>query len=290
MKSGSLRAKQQLIKLTSKAAIPRLQPFWMSLAGVSQAGMGLLNSNSETNGEYRLLRSWTELACGSESTPLCIDAGANEGDFAALITTLCPTAQVACFEPNPPTADRLRSRFLGNPRITVEQVGLGEVSGRFTLLDYADASGSEHASFVSDYMTTQHQEKMVATETPVVTLTNWLDQRGLMRIDLLKVDVEGWEAEVLRGAHSIISSGNLGCVIFEWNQHAAFMGNNLYEITQILETHDVFRILPKSLYPVRTSEISYSPRVDLFAYGNYAAIPKILSRESRRQLVGLDSL
>ena len=290
MKSGFLRAKQQLIRFTSKAAVPSLQPFWMGLAGVSQAGMGLLNSNSETNGEYRFLRSWIQLACGPDATPLCIDAGANEGDFAALITALCPTAQVACFEPNPPTADRLRSRFSGNPRITVEQMGLGEANGQFMLLDYADASGSEHASFVSDYMAMLNQQEMVATATPVVTLSDWLQRQGLMRIDLLKVDVEGWEAEVLRGADALISSGNLGCVIFEWNQHAAFLGNNLYEITQILASHDIFRILPKSLYPLRTDDVSYSPRVDLFAYGNYAAIPRSLSPQLRRQLVGPDAL
>jgi SAM-dependent methyltransferase len=59
-----------------------------------------------------------------------VDVGANAGQFAGALLKVAPRARVLAVEPEPATADRLRARFHGDPRLTVVQTALGASVGR----------------------------------------------------------------------------------------------------------------------------------------------------------------
>jgi FkbM family methyltransferase len=125
-----------------------------------------------------------------------LDVGAHDGlltlPFAAL-----PGARVIAFEPLPSAFARLEAACAGLPNVTLRREALGAAPGAMTLsVPVLDGVAAEQwASLAKSYA----QFGSVGVEThavPVITL----DSLGLGDVTHVKLDVEGFEEEVLRGA------------------------------------------------------------------------------------------
>jgi len=46
-------------------------------------------------------------------------------------------------------------------------------------------------------------------EIPVVALDDFIEKRGLPKVNILKIDAEGWDLEVLKGAHKTASEADI---------------------------------------------------------------------------------
>ncbi len=134
-----------------------------------------------------------------------VDVGANTGHFSLLAATACKTKCLA-FEPIPATFERLlRNIELNNLShlITALQIGLADKEGKLT--------------FSNDRYTTNR----VLTKTSKNSI-----QVNVRRLDtiekakdctVLKIDVEGFELQVLLGASKLLSSERLNVIIVELN-------------------------------------------------------------------------
>jgi FkbM family methyltransferase len=122
---------------------------------------------------------------------LCFDVGANIGEKSEAL--LEAGARVVAFEPNPMVLPELRARCEGNPNWTSVAAGLGSAAAVATLLAH------EHHGESS--FSTEWGGKVVATyQVPVITLDAAIQTFG--RPFFCKIDVEGWELEVLNGLSS----------------------------------------------------------------------------------------
>jgi hypothetical protein len=74
----------------------------------------------------------------------------------------------------------------------------------------------------------------IEESTKVTTVDAFASRRGLRRVDLLKIDVEGHELNVLRGASKMLSAHQIGVVQFE------FGGCNLDTRTNF---HDFYSLM-----------------------------------------------
>jgi len=108
-------------------------------------------------------------------------------------------AVVDVFEPQPDLARYIRNARLHNVR--VHEVALSDQAGTSRLLVPMDNGLARLAS--SDAVQAQ-VELGATTERPVKTLT--LDSFGLVDVGFLKIDVEGHELAVLRGADETITA------------------------------------------------------------------------------------
>src|SRR5262249_19311738 len=83
-----------------------------------------------------------------------------------------------------------------------------------TLDLYSDWSGSWLASLV------RRPDVDVATSerVPVTTIDAYTRTYNIARVDLLKLDVEGWEFPALKGAEYLLHSGGLLNILFEFSQ------------------------------------------------------------------------
>ena len=130
-----------------------------------------------------------------------LDVGANVGYFSVLAAHLGgPEARVIGFEPNPDVADMLARSIQLNPElnITLEQAGCGEVAGVSRLHLSPEDRNSGLSTLRDDIY-----PDAASVAVDVVRLDEYCAARKL-RPDLMKVDVEGWEPEVLRGGGWII--------------------------------------------------------------------------------------
>jgi FkbM family methyltransferase len=119
---------------------------------------------------------------------LCFDVGANYGYKVEIFLTL--GARVIAFEPQQDCMAELRSRAGDSPRLTTVPAALGSSPGSLTLYI------SEHRTNTS-FNKGWHQGVIGSVEVPVITLDAAIAEHGTP--DYCKIDVEGFEIEVLRG-------------------------------------------------------------------------------------------
>jgi len=131
---------------------------------------------------------------------LAFDIGAHVGDRAACFRRL--GARVVAVEPQPRLARALRLLFRRDPGVTLVQALVGAAPGRAVLrLNTANPTvATASAAFIAAADGApgwEGQRWDAAIERPVTTLDALADRHGLPAF--VKIDVEGFEAEVLRG-------------------------------------------------------------------------------------------
>ena len=129
-------------------------------------------------------------AVGLPEQPVIFDAGANVGITGAWFLAHHPGASLHCFEPESGNFELLRANLGGRPDVLLHQVALGEEAG--TAMLTVSTHGAMHSLIDASVGDRQ-------IEVPVWRLDDYMAESGVDRVDLLKLDVEGFEMEVLRG-------------------------------------------------------------------------------------------
>ena len=131
---------------------------------------------------------------------LVFDIGAHVGNQTRVLAGL--GARVVAIEPQPQLARWLRWLFRGEPRVLVVETALGARPGKASL--YPSPRTPTVASLSSDWIASVGRSRSFARvrwgaplEVPVTTLDALIERHGLPRF--CKIDVEGFEAEILRG-------------------------------------------------------------------------------------------
>lgn len=122
------------------------------------------------------------------STGTALDIGANIGNHALFFAQRFQ--QIHAFEPNPRTFDLLRFNAQWTPNIQVHRHGLGDQRGVFELIEHSTNLGGS-SILIGD----KGHSNVVSIEVET------LDATAIDTTDLcfVKIDVEGFEAQVIRG-------------------------------------------------------------------------------------------
>ena len=132
-----------------------------------------------------------------------IDVGANEGQWITALLTVASVNRIEAFEPNPHAVSRLREVLQECKTYHVHQAAVGGRCGETEMHLTDDSRFSSllkpRESLTKHYSTAAAVNEI--TTVPVVTLDSALS--SLEEVDLLKIDVQGFEPEVLAGARQI---------------------------------------------------------------------------------------
>lgn len=156
--------------------------------------------------ETRAVRRW--LSAGDTF----VDVGANVGYFSVLAAQCVGSSgRVVSFEPSPYAFGRLSETVRRNDlrQVITRQEAVGDKVGALNL--YVDPNGGNHTPTALG----REDEKPYAT-VPVTTLDTVVDELGIKRIDLLKIDVEGYETRVLKGGTKALAMTR--AVLVEFNE------------------------------------------------------------------------
>ena len=145
------------------------------------------------------LRSLVEALSPDETV---IDVGANKGSYLWALSRAVPRGRVVAFEPQPILVKYLLEAcsLAGLHNVTVVSGGVSSASGTLKLAIPGKGESSPGASFEA---AVSSREDCRFIEVPVVTLDDYFKTEGA-RIGALKVDVEGHELAVLKGASNLI--------------------------------------------------------------------------------------
>ncbi|MCI0707131.1 MAG: FkbM family methyltransferase [Ignavibacteriae bacterium] len=129
---------------------------------------------------------------------LVVDIGANMGNYT--YAALRAGSSVIAFEPFPTCAAYLSAYAVRHPQLIFHQIALGDSHGESTL---TVPLRNGRPSFGRGSLQRQHSDERDVIEVKVAVST--LDSFDLPTLGLVKIDVEGYELAVLRGAHDTIT-------------------------------------------------------------------------------------
>ena len=194
--------------------------------------------------ERRLLRS--VLSGGS----VVVDAGANIGVYSQFLShCVGSTGAVHSFEPSPENFKRLQSatRKLANVRLS--QAAVGERSGQSKL--YLSAKlNVDHRTY------TTAGDLRHAIPIEMVALDDYF--KPGQRVDLIKLDIQGYELNALRGANRILQENPDIQLLFEfWPYGLKQAGATWVELIDALRAENmaVFRVTKHRLQPFRSESV-----------------------------------
>jgi FkbM family methyltransferase len=144
------------------------------------------------------------------------DVGANVGDTSLAALKRFPKARVYSFEPHPATFTLLESRLGRNPMVQTERVALGLAVGSVDMFEY-DASTTISSVLLNAPFATRFKLEGRRLAVPGTTLDHYCQERHLDRIDVLKIDTEGYDLNVLRGGTGMLAKGAVRFVYVEFN-------------------------------------------------------------------------
>jgi FkbM family methyltransferase len=123
---------------------------------------------------------------------LCFDVGANIGDYTASL--IAAGARVVAVEPQASCLQELSARFARDHRVVLVPCALGakEQTAKFYVRKYHETSG-----LVQDWENSETNECLEIIDVPVKTLESLFKTYGIPRY--IKIDVEGYEIEVISG-------------------------------------------------------------------------------------------
>ena len=148
-------------------------------------------------------------------TGVFVDVGANVGLISRQIARRFARARIYSFEPNPRIYPILQRNLKAFAQCKSFHAGLGASAGS---LEFFHGAESCVGSFVSEY-THRHpsnQQRGPITKSQVQVTTGDSALAHVGTIDVIKVDVEGYETEVLKGMSNLLAAGAIKTIFFEF--------------------------------------------------------------------------
>lgn len=270
---GRAAAMLKKILFREGAKHARLQPLWsrlhtLAVFAMNYGGGGLI----ETSGEEWVLANVVGPACRRVQDPVVFDVGANNGDYSLMARRLVPSAEVYAFEPSAQVFEQLTRNVAHVGRVKPFNLGLSDEEKTVELYSYT-VEGAEVSliSSIDRRLPTQvvNVEVSASERVSVQTLDRFCEEQGVGRIDFLKLDVEGHELAVLRGARRMLSEGRVSMLQFEFGPANIYSRTYFYDFWSLLsDSYDIHRIVPNGLAPIAY----YGEHREIFLTTNYLAV------------------
>lgn len=168
-----------------------------------------------------------------------LDVGSNIGEILLNFARIAgPAGRAIGFEANPETCQRCRSNIALNrfENVEVHAVGVGSKEGELHLGHRSDSnSGADSFMAAGD----------ATIRVPVTTIDRFAGAHGLAGVDVIKIDVEGYEMHVLEGAEGTLREYRPKMFIELCDDNLREQGSSAAELVRFLERSD---------YSVRNAE------------------------------------
>jgi FkbM family methyltransferase len=230
-------------------------------------------SDYRNNGELFAL-SKTAKILSSFGRLVIFDVGANVGHYTRQITSAYGKAsyELYLFEPSLPTFLKLKENCKDIQGLHFHQLAMSDHVGE-AVLHYEKESSGLSSLYERDLA---HRNIQMATKesVPLATLDLFCKENHIDHIHFLKMDVEGHELSVLKGAESLLKNNHISIIQFEFGGCNIDSKTNFRDFYKLLSPqYNLYRILKNGLYPIT----AYSEYREIYISANYIAVSKELS-------------
>ncbi|HTO36117.1 MAG TPA: FkbM family methyltransferase, partial [Flavobacterium sp.] len=213
-------------KVFSIIATNFFQPFFEKLHYVSLKGMNYGSANSPLNsGELALIK---KLKSELPQKAVIFDVGSNNGQYLQLLLNYMKDLNpvIHCFEPDKYAYQKLVARFSKYDNVVLNNFALGAVEE--TTLLYGKKEGGVDSSLIKP-----DNENLEEFSVEVKKIDDYCVENNICNIDFMKIDTEGFEMNVLKGAFDMLKKNGIKRIQLEHGSiHSIIAGASLYNYLQ----------------------------------------------------------
>ncbi len=146
------------------------------------------------------------------------DVGAHVGESSLTFRKLFPNASIHCFEPLPACFDKLQNTFKDDRSVNTFQLALSNRVGIETFhVNRTNQTNSllPRANESVNWVSLEISETINQIQVPLSTLDIFCQEKGIDQIDILKIDAQGSDLEVLKGAQKLLSNKKVKWILVE---------------------------------------------------------------------------
>jgi FkbM family methyltransferase len=237
-------------------------PVWKYLNSLSHYGMnfGVASGYADYSGELYIIKKLKK----DTELNIIFDIGANVGDWSAFVVNEYIDVRYALymFEPSYTAFNHLQKNITKCENHLFYNMGFGDKKEKLKIFYDYETQGS-----ASLLMTDASQSE----EVNIDTLDNFCLEHEIEEIDFLKMDVQGYEYNILLGAARLLQKGMIKNIQFEFDepniQHRIFF-KDFWNLLH--HSYDIYHSLYDGL--VKVEEYHYE--LENFRCMNYLAVKK----------------
>ncbi len=155
--------------------------------------------------QYRIFAAVEHESVLKELYSTIVDIGANRGQFTLACRALLPSAKVISFEPLPNAGVIFHQFFQDDPNVKLHRAAVGpKLSQELMHISARDDSSSLLPMGSEQVNTFPGTEEVGTIHVDVAPLEHFLKSSDIASPALLKIDVQGYEFEVLMGCESLL--------------------------------------------------------------------------------------
>ena len=194
------------------------------------------------------------------------DVGANVGEWTQSLLVSSPgIKRGVLLDASDSAVSKLHQRFRNDPRVSIIHAAVSDVVGEAF---FYEEEGAGMTSSLIEGFSAQGARK---ARVPVTTVDVEAAKHGFSFIDILKIDAEGYDLHVIRGAQELLRTQRIGIVQFEYNAPWADAGSTLSAARALLSRYGYELFLLKSTGFYRIDYIYFG---EFFNYANFIAVSK----------------
>ncbi|EKD85576.1 MAG: methyltransferase FkbM family [uncultured bacterium] len=167
-----------------------------------------------------------------KKNPVIIDIGANIGDSILYFKWLYPDSKIYAFEPLPIAYQLLQKNIINNHLKNVYAFNVGLGSNEKKIKIYSDLEGTSGSSTINKKASGSQLKNSKYQDVKIVKISNLKEIKALNKINLIKIDIEGAEADLLDDLKNILPKTDR--VIFEYHVVPNISENSFDKIVKIL--------------------------------------------------------
>lgn len=166
--------------------------------------------------------------------PVIFDIGANQGQSIERFKKIFEQPNIHAFEPIKSEFNILKEKYYNDKNITLNNLAVGNINNQkknFYVNTKTSTSSFNKLKSNSKWLKTRSKEQNISTnkftkeivKINIVTIDNYCLKNNIKKIDILKIDTQGYEDKILEGAKKILSGGIVSIIELE------IMFDNVYQ-------------------------------------------------------------
>ena len=232
----------------------------ISMKGMNIGGGGGTSSSGEIN-TIKYIKSKL-----TKPNSVFFDVGANIGSYTQLLLQhLDNDSRIFSFEPSIRTFDKLKSN-ISSSNVSLFNFGFGESNSKVTLYSNKERSGL--ASVYNRRLDHFGIDMSIKEEIELWSLDSFCKENNIEVIKFLKIDVEGHEISVLKGAKELIKQGKIHFIQFEFGGCNIDSRTYFQDFYYLLKpNYLLYRIVKDGIFKIE----NYKEMYEAFTTTNYLA-------------------
>ncbi len=248
----------------------RYYRFFLVLKNIGLQGLNYRNTTIEKNGELFLIQSISAYLKNKSKKLVLFDVGANIGNYSSVLAeSFKERATIYAFEPFSVPFIKLNELSVSHSQIKPYQLGFSDKNEDLTIYssdEFSEIGGVYNRDFI--FHNIPHDKEEI---NRFVTVESFCKENTINHIDFLKIDVEGHELSVLKGASELLNNNQIDFIQFEFGAGNHFSRTYFMDFfTLMSEKYTFFRLLSDGLVKIE----NYNSEFEMQSVTNFVAINK----------------